>query len=249
VVVTRARAQASELVKRLTEQGAEVFEFPAIQILPPREPKLLDREIARISDYDWLVFTSANGVGFFFERVKKLGKDARMFSGIKVAAIGEATAEALREKGLVADLVPKTFTSEALFEALKKAGKLRGKNFLLARADIAPPHLRHSLEKEGARVTELETYRTEKETGEKEKLLDFLRQKRVDYVTFTSSSTVRNFFDVLPASLRKNLSARLVSIGPVTSETIREYGFRPAREARVHTIEGLIEVLINGSHR
>ncbi len=247
VVVTRARAQASELVKRLNEEGAEVFEFPVIQILPPRDPKAIDREIGRISTYDWAVFTSANGVDSFFERLEKLEKDARIFSGIKIAAIGEATAEALREQGLRTDLVPKEFTSQALFRSFKEKGEVRGKKFLLARADIAPPNLKESLEREGAEVVEIEAYRTRKDRGDRKTLLALLKQRRVNYVTFTSSSTVRNFFEAIPAKARESLrKVDLISIGPVTSETVREYGFQPAREAKIHTIEGLAKAVVNG---
>jgi uroporphyrinogen III methyltransferase/synthase len=246
VIVTRARAQASALVRRLSREGAEVYEFPAIEILPPRRPEAIDAEIRRISNYHWIVFTSANGVDFFFKRVEQLGKDARIFLGVKIAAIGEATAQALRAKGLQADLVPSEFTSEALFRSLEEKGELSRKKFLLARADIAPPDLRKALEKEGGVVVEIEAYRTRKDPAGKRELLELLRRRKVDYVTFTSSSTVRNFFEAIPPALRKGLKARFVSIGPVTSKTLEEYGFKPVREAKVHTIEGLAEVLING---
>lgn len=246
VVVTRARTQASELVRKLKEAGASVLEFPTIQILPPSNPGKLDREIREIAKYDWVVFTSANGVESFFERIDRLGKDARIFSGRRIAAIGEATAEALRQRGLQADLVPTEFTSQSLFESLKKTGKIAGKKFLLVRADIAPPDLRKNLEKEEADVVEVEGYRTQPVSQERKGWVDKLRRGKIDYVTFTSSSTVRNFFERIPASLRKRIRTRFISIGPVTSRTLREYGFRPAREARIHTIQGLIDTLVNG---
>lgn len=243
ILVTRARAQASELVRRLSEKGARVLEFPTIEILPPSRPEEIDREAARLSHYDWVVFTSRNGVRFFFERLKALGKDARIFSGVRLAAIGEKTAQALQAEGLSADLVPGEFTSRALFEHLKKRGEIRGRKFLLARADIAPPDFRQALGKEGATVTEIETYRTRPAAGVPPKL--FMHQK-IDYVTFTSSSTVKNFFEALPGNIGKKIGARFVTIGPVTSRTLREYGFKPYREAKVHTVEGLVEVLLNG---
>lgn len=246
VVVTRARTQASELVRKLKEAGAWVLELPTIQILPPSNPGKLDREIREIEKYDWIVFTSANGVESFFERVDRLGKDARIFSGRRIAAIGEATAEALRQKGLRADLIPPEFTSQSLFESLKKTGEISGKKFLLVRADIAPPDLRKNLEKEEADVVEVEGYRTKPVSEGKKGWFAELRQGKIDYVTFTSSSTVRNFFKRIPAPLRKRIRTRFISIGPVTSRTLREYGFRPAREARVHTIQGLIDILVNG---
>ncbi len=249
VLVTRARSQASELTKRLLENGAEVFEFPTIEIKPPADPKWMDREIRRIGDYDWVVFTSINGVQSFFDRMRRLGKDARIFSGVRIAAIGEATARALAERGLRSDLVPREFTSLALFESLKNSGEIRGKKFLLARADIAPPDLRRALENQGGRVTELEAYRTKRSSGDKRELLHRIQGGKIDYVTFTSSSTVDNFFRAVPPVLRKRIRSRFISIGPMTSRTLRRHGFRPDREARIHTVDGLVEVLINGGDR
>lgn len=246
VVVTRARAQASELTRQLQEKGAEVIEFPTIQIEPPRDPREIDREINRLQQYDWVVFTSTNGVHFFFERVKKLKKDARIFSGVQIAAIGEATAKALEVQGLTPDLIPCDFTSHTLFEALEERNAIQGKKFLLARADIAPRDLREALEKKGAAVTEIEAYRTKRSGADSKGLLDSLQKGKIDYVTFTSSSTVQNFFDPIPKALRKKLRSKLISIGPVTSKTLRQYGFRPTREAKIHTIEGLVTALLNG---
>ena len=241
VLVTRARAQASGLVRKLRERGADVVEFPTIEILPPSHPETIDREIARLGEYDWAVFTSVNGVRFFFERMKILRKDARIFAGTRVAAIGEKTAEALEERGIRADWVPPEFTSASLFQSLKLKNEILGKKFLLARADIAPPDFKRFLEKEGGKVVEIEAYRT-RPTG---RIKDWPDQK-FDYITFTSSSTVKNFFELIPRGLRKKIRSRFVTIGPVTSRTLRGYGFRPDREARKHTIEGLIEALENG---
>ena len=247
ILVTRARAQASQLVQKLEDKGARVLEFPTIEIFPPASPRAIDREIRRISDYDWVVFTSANGVSSFFGRMQGLGKDARIFSKSRIAAIGEATAASLERYGVQADLVPAEFTSAALFNSLKKQNQIRGKSFLLARADIAPPDLKDSLQKEGARVVEIEAYRTRRPANQKKELLGWLHGKKIDYITFTSSSTVENFFQALPRAIRRKIQSKLVSIGPVTSETLRRYGFKPSREAKVHTIEGIIEALSNGN--
>lgn len=247
VVVTRARAQASKLVQRLRECGANVLEFPTIEIHPPSHPQEIDREICGISQYDWVVFTSVNAVESFFGRMRRLGKDARIFSNVRIAAIGEVTAQGLSEKGLRADLVPEEFTSQALFRSLKAAGEIRGRKFLLVRADIAPPDFKKNLEQEGASVLEIEAYRTRAVSKHGAlPLYRWLRQGKIDYVTFTSSSTVQNFFDSIPPAFRKRIRSRFVSIGPVTSETLRKYGYRPAREARRHTLEGLVDTLING---
>ncbi len=246
VLVTRARAQASRLVEKLEDQGAEVLEFPTIEIFPPANPQAIDREIRRISDYDWVVFTSANGADSFFGRTRRLGKDARIFSKSKIAAIGEATAASLERYGIKADLVPAEFTSAALFESLKKQNQIRGKSFLLARADIAPPDLKESLQKEGAQVTEIEAYRTRRPAHQKKELLGWLHRKKIDYITFTSSSTVDNFFQSVPNELRRKIQSKFVSIGPVTSATLKRYGFKPNREAKAHTIEGVVQAIANG---
>lgn len=243
VLVTRARQQASQLVHRLEEQGADVLEFPAIEILPASKPEAIDQEIERIQDYDWVIFTSANGARSFFNRMDHLKKDARIFSKNKIAAIGDATAQALLEKGIKPDLVPAEFTSARLFEEFKKLDEIDGKNFLLARADIAPPDLKISLEKEGARVVEIEAYRTRQALEQKNKLKTWLQKKKIDYITFTSSSTVDNFFKAVPAPIRRKIQSQLISIGPVTSKTIKAYGFKPSREARVHTIDGLVAAI------
>lgn len=252
VLVTRARTQASQLVRRLEEQGADVLEFPAIEILPTSKPEAMDQEIGRIHEYDWVIFTSTNGVEAFFNRMDLLKKDARIFSKNKVAAIGEATAQALLEKGIKPDLVPAEFTSIRLFEALKQLDEIQGKTFLLARADIAPPDLKISLEKEGGSVVEVEAYRTRQATNVesinvgatgRSPLQAMLMKGKIDYITFTSSSTVKNFFDALPPKERKNIRAKLISIGPVTSKTIKHHGFKPSREAKIHTIEGLVAAI------
>ena len=257
IVVTRARSEAGELSAKLSALGAEVIECPTLQILPPASWAGVDRaihEIARKDErtappYDWLVFTSANGVEFFFERVRALGKDARIFSALRIAVIGEATAEALRQKGLEADLVPEEFTNRALFETLNGRNEIDGKKFLLARVADPPPELREWLLQAGGEVTEIETYRTLPAKVKGAGLHKLLRKGKIDFVTFTSSSTVRNFFDTISPRLRKSLSVKPVSIGPVTSRTLREYGVKPAREARVHTLEGLIETLLNGGRK
>ncbi len=243
VLVTRARTQASQLVRRLEEQGADVLEFPAIEILPPLNPEAIDREIENIRDYDWVIFTSTNGVKAFFGRMDHLKKDARIFSKNKVAAIGDATAQALLEKGIKPDLVPAEFTSIRLFEALKELDEIQGKTFLLARADIAPPDLKTSLEKEGASVVEIEAYRTRQVLEQKKELKGWLQRRKIDYITFTSSSTVDNFFKAVPARVRRKIRSKLISIGPVTSKTIKQYGFKPSREAKVHTIDGLVAAI------
>ncbi len=250
VVVTRARAQASEFKKMLEDKGANVLEFPTIRILPPKDWKPLDKAIRSLGEGRvrgvWILFTSVNGVDSVFQRLEHLRQDARVFSGIKVAAIGDATASLLREKGIKADLIPKAFTSEALFQELKIKNEIKGRHFLLPRTDIAPDYLRKKLEAFGAKVTEVIAYRTLPVAENKKKLHALFGQNKVDSVLFTSSSTVKNFFAAFSGKERSKMKTRFVSIGPVTSQTLKSYGKKPYREAREHTIPGLVEALING---
>lgn len=245
VLVTRAQSQMSSLRHLLESKGASVLEFPVIEILPPRDWKKVDASIERFNEFDWIVFTSTNGVEFFFRRLYELGKDARVFAGRKIAVIGDATRELLQSYGLVADLMPETFTSEALLETLRRRG-ISGQRFLLARTDIAPEFLRQALQDYGAHVEEVTAYRTVpgQEKERKKRLEEWTQNRKIDFVTFTSSSTVKNFFESLTPQLKRKIKGKFISIGPVTSRTLREYGARPYREARAHTIPGLVEAIL-----
>jgi uroporphyrinogen III methyltransferase / synthase len=245
IAVTRASAQASSLKWLLENQGAEVLEVPAIQILPPHDWSPLDEAIGRMNDFNWMIFTSTNAVRFVFERVAHLGFDSRLFSTLKIAAIGEATQKALLEKGIKADLMPETYTSKALIEKLESENEIRGHHFLLARTDIAPVDLQTELMNKGGKVTQVIAYRTlpAMNPEKKKQLSAWIKKGKIDYITFTSSSTVTHFFEGLPAHLKKKLKSRLISIGPVTTQTLKSYGYVPYREAKRHTISGLMEAL------
>lgn len=250
VVVTRPKAQASSLKEMLLGQGAEVLEFPSIGVLPPKSWKPLDDAVRYLRRFDWLVFTSVNGVRAFIERLEKSGNDMRALAHLKIAAIGETTAETLRRAGLKADFVPKKFTSENLVKELAARFPVKGMRFLLPRTDIAPEKMCGDLRSRGARITQVMAYRTVKgaEGRHKKALQRALRSKKMDFVTFTSASTVTNFFESLSKAERRQLKragAKMVSIGPVTSETLQRYGFKPYREAKRHTVEGLLEALIH----
>ncbi|MCB9799254.1 MAG: uroporphyrinogen-III C-methyltransferase [Candidatus Omnitrophica bacterium] len=244
ILVTRAQSQAGELSQKLLALGAEVMECPVIRIEPPKNFAPLDRAVKNLHWFDWIIFTSTNGVDFFFKRLHHARKDARALSACKVAAIGSATQAALLQNGIRADLIPESYHSKSLVQKLKESRQIRGKSFLLPRTDIAPEFLNRELEKGGARVAQVTAYRTIKSplsSQEKNRLKSF----KPDYVLFTSSSTVDNFFKAVPAGLRKILNARYVSIGPVTSQTLKKYGVRSYRQAREHTIDGLIETLVD----
>ena len=245
VVVTRARRQASALSQRLEALGAEVLEMPTIRIEPPFSFTALDYAIARLRSYQWVLFTSANAVDAFFDRLERAGADARSFP--RVAVIGPATAERLRAHGILADCQPPTYTGAALVDALAATGPLHGVHMLLARAAEAPPTVPDGLEKLGATVTVVPAYSTAIATDADPDLVDRLAAGTVDAVTFTSSSTVRGFVDALGSDRLASLpaSTSLVSIGPVTSATAREAGLSMAAEAAEHTIPGLVQTVVH----
>jgi uroporphyrinogen III methyltransferase/synthase len=236
VAVTRARAQASELAARLAELGAEVVEAPAIRIEPrPLDGALLE-VVARISDYALVCLTSPNGVRLLFDALAAAGRDARALGGA-VAAIGPGTAGELERRGVRADVVPERFVAEGLVEALGPLS-VDGRRVLVARAAGARPVLPDALRERGAEVDDVALYETLAEplaARQRERL------SRATYVTFTSSSTVRFF---LEAGGELPEAARIVSIGPVTTETARELGLTVHVEAARHDIDGLVEALL-----
>jgi uroporphyrinogen III methyltransferase / synthase len=238
VVVTRARAQASGLAARLRELGAEVVELPAIRIEPRIDSAEVRSAVERIEEYRLICLTSPNGVRLLFEALAGAGRDARALAGATVAAIGPGTARALRERGIVADLVPERFLAEGLVEALAEV-EVEGRRVLLARAAEGRDVLPEALRERGAELDDLALYETVREEPSAEAVQ---AAQGADYVTFTSSSTVAN----LTAALGERLpaSARVVSIGPVTSEAARAAGLSVAVEAERHDVEGLIASLL-----
>ncbi len=247
IAITRTRHQASDLRRELETLGAAVIEAPTIAIDPPDDwTPILDcvRESER---YDWLVLTSANGVVALGEAMDKLSIDARHFGGVKLAAIGEATATALREQlGLRADLVPTDFVAESLAAELIAQHDIAGKRFLLLRADIARPVLNEKLTEAGAVVTDLPIYRTRLADGLPEALIEAMQARQVNWITFTSSSTARYFMKLLGDKREWMEQVRIASIGPITSQTVRELGLTVSIEAEHHDIVGLVEALVQG---
>jgi uroporphyrinogen III methyltransferase/synthase len=230
IAVTRARAQASELAARLRGLGATASETPSIRIAP------LDGPAPELEGYDLVCLTSPNGVRFLFERLDRAGRDARAFSGARVAAIGPGTAAALHDRGLIADIIPERFVAEGLVEALAGVPVRRA---LIARAAEARDVLPDALRDRGAAVDVLALYETVAEPLTAGQLAEVAA---ADYVTFTSSSTVRFFFAGAGDALRP--STRVVSIGPVTSDTLREHGREPDVEASRHDIDGVLDALV-----
>ena len=238
VVVTRARAQASGVAATLRGLGAEVVELPAIRIEPRLDAPEVRDAVAALHSYALVCLTSANGVALLFEAMAAQGRDARALANASVAAIGTGTAAALAEHGVLADLVPERFVAESLVEALAGVA-IEGRPVLIARAAEARDVLPDALTKRGADVDVVALYETVREDPGPEAIE---AAAAADYVTFTSSSTVRNLLAAVGD--RFPIGARIVSIGPITSETAREAGLTVHVEAERHDIEGLVEALV-----
>lgn len=243
VLVTRAREQASSLTGALEALGAECIEAPAITIVPPESYEPLDAAIASLGSYDWLVFTSVNGVDHFLARLQAAGLDSRALGGRKLAAIGVATAARLRQAGLIADIVPAEFRAEGIVEAL--AGHIKpGTRLLVPRAEVARDVLPEKLAEMGAVVDIVTAYRTVSGDSDGPALAGRLAAGEIDLVTFTSSSTVTNLLRLLgPAGPDVVAKARVACIGPVTAETCLENGIRPDVIAEEYTIAGLVKAI------
>jgi uroporphyrinogen III methyltransferase/synthase len=244
IMVTRTRSQASRLTKALTELGAGVIECPTIQLAPPEDWGPVDQALDRLSEYGWLVLTSPNGVEYFGERLWSRGLDARSLAGLKVAAIGPATSEKLQGLGIRADLVPEEYVAEGLIKALTAVG-VSGVGILLARAEEAREVLPRELTAAGARVTEVALYRTLPPDDLTLEAREALAEGQVDLVTFTSSSTVTNLMALLGGraeDFRGQVPA--ACIGPITSDTARAAGLKVVAEARIYTVPGLVEAVL-----
>ena len=243
IVVTRARAQVSGLLQRLTQLGAEVLQFPTIRIEPPTDPAPLQQAVATVHEYDWVVFTSVNGVEAFFQALQAAGADARRLARARVCTIGPVTTERLLDFGIRADVVPDRFVAEAVVEALQSADRWPGRKVLLPRAEVARSELPDQLRALDAAVNEVTAYRTVLDHGDQAELRQRLQRNEVDWITFTSSSTVRNLLAQIDPQLLCSSRGRLASIGPITSATITEAGLAVAVEAAEYTIDGLITAL------
>lgn len=243
ILVTRTRKQASEFAQVLESLGAEVIEFPTIKIIPPEDWNPVDKAIKNLPSYNWVIFTSVNGVEQFFKRLTEHKLDCRQFKNAKLAAIGSATAEALKEKGLIADIVPSEYRAEGILDAFSSFD-LKDKHILLARAldarDILPEQLKHH----GAIVDVIPVYKTVKPVGTTHGSPDNL--KNLDVITFASSSSVRNFVEMFSKEELKSIISHtaIAVIGPITAQTARELGLTIAIEATEYTILGLITAIL-----
>lgn len=241
ILVTRTREQASVLSGKLTDLGAETIEIPTIKIVPLHKDKEIETALAK--KFDWMIFSSQNGVKEVSEFLQRNNLDSRIFCCTKICAIGSETQKALEDIGISADYVPAEFRAEAILEHFSRMD-LKQKKFLILRAKQARDILPQGLNKLGAQVKIIDLYDTCLEKASAIKLRECLKQG-VDLVTFTSSSTVKNFMVLLGKNYRRLFKGvGIASIGPVTSATVREYGLKVTKEAKVYTINGLVESIL-----
>jgi uroporphyrinogen-III synthase len=250
VLIGRARHQANSLSKELNAFGAEVIEIPFIEIRPPRSYKPLDDALKHISDYDWLILTSVNGVDALAARLEHLRIPRKQLISVQIAAIGPATQTAVEMLGLRVSVVPPRYVAESVVESLR--GKVENKRVLLARAKVARDVIPRELRRMGAQVNVVEAYETVLPHSSKRQLQSLMSDpdRRPNVVTFTSSSTVKNFVRLLgglecPPNIVFD-QVQFASIGPITSATLREFGLPVHIETQEYTIPGLVRAIAAG---
>jgi uroporphyrinogen III methyltransferase / synthase len=249
VIVTRTREQASDLVALLDENGANTYEYATIAIHPPDSWEELDKALQDISSFQWILFTSINAISAFFERLYTKGLDARALHTCKIGAVGKVTADLLLEYGLKCDLLPEKFTGEGLAEALEKIG-VKGDTVLLPRAKKAREVVPERLREAGAKVVVAPVYQNVPTAENKEILKAQLLDKQVDLVTFTSSSTVTNFVQMLEVADKKELQelmegVKVAAIGPITAKTVIENGLQIDIQPETYTILDMVDSIVN----
>ncbi len=246
IVLTRAQEQAQEFFRLLAAYGAEPVEVPTIQIVPPASWQALDEAITRLGAYQWLIFTSVNGVGPFMDRLQAAGKDARALANLRLCAIGPRTAQELKTYGLTADLVPAEFQAEGVIAALAQVG-IRGHRILIPRAEVAREVLPEQLRELGATVDVIPVYRTIVPTVDVASLTQQLQDGSVAALTFTSSSTVRNFVELFGGQepvRRLVAQVAIACIGPITARTAEEYGLTVTIMPTENTVPALAEAIV-----
>jgi uroporphyrinogen III methyltransferase/synthase len=249
IIVTRTREQASELVAKLEEAGASCYECSTINIEPVDSYEILDGELERIDEYHWILFTSLNGVRHFFQRLFARGMDARDLKGPDIAVVGKSTADLLLSYGINADLIPPTFTGEGLAESLLDQG-VEGRNILIPRAKVGREILPETLRGGGAQVTVSPVYQNVPPQGRKDELRAELESGEVDMVTFTSSSTVRNFLTMVDAGDQDELlklmdGVKIAAIGPITAKTVTDSGLQVDIQPENYTIAAMVQSIID----
>ena len=246
ILVTRPKTQATAFSDLIAEAGGEALECPTIEIAPPEDWRLLDRALERLATYNWLIFTSANGIPPFMRRLFESGRDVRALAGLKICCIGPRTAEALSIHGLRADIVPDQFQAEGILEALDER-QVRGSRILIPRALVAREILPDELRSRGATVDVVPVYRTIRPALASDRLIEQLETRAIDVISFTSSSTVRNFADLFvsqEAMVRLVGSTVIACIGPITAATAREVGLQVHVLAEQNTVAALARAIV-----
>lgn len=242
ILVTRARQQASTLSKMLAERGALPVELPAIIIQPIPHNKQLEQAIQDLAQYQWIIFTSVNGVEAFFKQIQSLKKDSRVLSVLKIASIGPATANALEDRGISVDYCPDIFTTQGLITGFRSQN-IAGQRILLPQTDIADEQLTEGLTGMGAIVDEIAVYRTIPDTEAMLRVKEMLLANQLDVITFTSSSTVSNLIGVFGSDSIPLNRVKIACIGPMTAETAIKAGLKPDMVAKEHTVPGLVSAI------
>jgi uroporphyrinogen III methyltransferase/synthase len=252
VLVTRARAQASELADQIEALGGEPCEFPVIETREPSEPAAVEALRERLQDaeqYQWIMFTSVNGVDYFYRWLRAFQIDIRRFHGARIAAVGPKTAEALKQRGLTVEELPVKFHAEGLLEKLEAELK-PGERVLLPRGDLAREVLPRELKEKGLVPIEIDVYETVLVESQDELALEWIREKNIHMITFTSSSTVTNLLEVLrrrgianPVEVLAGIP--IASIGPITSQTVVDAGLKVTIEPEDSTLDSLIQSIVN----
>jgi uroporphyrinogen III methyltransferase/synthase len=250
ILVTRPREQAADLVDRIEALGGEAIEAAMIRIAPPEDYGPLDQAIAVIGEFDWIIFASVNAVDTFIERLLASPQDLRVLRGVRLCAVGRSTMDRLAARGLKVDLVPAEFRGEAVVRALAESGSLRGLKVLLPRADIGREVVADELRRQGAVVTEVVAYRTIAVDPEREgepDIYQMLLERRIDVVTFTSPSAVRNFVQALGAEPAADLlrTTAVAAIGPVTAEAASQCDIQTAIVPAEYTVPALVEAIVD----
>jgi len=245
VVVTRSRDQASVFAEMLIDRGATTIEFPTIDVVPPASWAELDSAIRGIETFDWIIFTSANAVKFFMERLRSLGKDLRILKGVNICTVGPKTAESLESYGLRADLIPSEFKAEGVLAALGGT-KVKGKKILVPRAKKARELIPDKLREQGAEVTVATAYENVRPASDVERVRKMFEGHKISAVTFTSSSTVHNFVEILGQKeyIKMIEGVKVACIGPVTAKTAEEYGMKIDIMPKDYTIPALVDAMV-----
>lgn len=245
ILVTRAQDQAAEFTDLLKLYGADPVEFPTIEVVPPESWEALDGAIRRIEQYHWLIFTSMNGVLYFLERLKTAGKDVRSLKGIKLCAIGPRTAQEIERMGVRVDLIPEEYVAEAVIEQMGRQ-ELKGQRVLIPRAAVARDVLPEALTRMGAHVEVVTAYRTIRPTRDMDWIKNLLQGRQISVITFTSSSTIRNFVEMVGVEEARRLlrGVPVACIGPITAKTVEEYGMTTHILPKDSTIPSLAQAIV-----